>query len=265
MPVNVPLKECETDAAMPPDGTNDGSPTIIAKESVKASVEGSLVTTHSAPAIGGTRLLVGGAWILVVIQVLAITGDLIDGHVRDPSISALLSAPSRHNIAGALGLLLGTTLPGITGLVGGLSLRRRTNHQRGNALSISAAIVIVLMLGLQFTPRCSLANWRFFSTPSSRLGGHWESRNDPFHDHVNYGPCDSLGMGTCYGADGSVLFTYQILSEERSGTRLVARQYLKGIAVYDAEYCVSKDGRSMTKEYVFHSGSRWLCEYRRTE
>ena len=82
---------------------------------------------------------------------------------------------------------------------------------------------------------------------------------------MSYGPADGVGIGTCYGIDTRVLFTFKIVSQERSGMRLLAREYRNRIALHDVEYCVSKDGCSMTKEYTFRSGNRVLSEYRRVD
>lgn len=250
---------------MEEDGHSETQSALIVEESVEAPIEQLPSASHSHRAKGGTRWLVGGAWTLLVIQVLAIAGYLIHGHVRDPAIDTFLLAPSSHSVTVTLGILIGTTLPGMAAFAGGLSLHRRTDPRRGKGLSSLAALSVVAMVGLQVMPTFSHAGGWGLSSPSSRLVGHWGSDNDPFWSDVEYGPMDSVGMGTCHGPDGSVLFTFQILSEDRPGTRLVVREYLDRIALYDVEYCVSIDGCSMTKEYVTESGTRMLSKYRRVD
>jgi len=265
MTVNASLKVSEANGAIQDHRPIQAQCTIVAEKPAEGSSESLVPASHPDRVKGGTRFLVCGAWTLLVIQILAIVGYLIHGHVRDSSIDAFLLAPSSPSMAASFGILIGTTLPGITALTGGLSLCMRTNSRRGKGLSLLASLAVVAMVGLQLMPTFSIAGRGGLSTPSSRLVGHWRSDNDAFWTDVHYGPTDSVGMGTCYAVDGRVLFKFQILSEDRWGIRLVAREFLNRVALYDVEYCVSKDGRSMTKEYIFESGSRVLSEYRRVD
>lgn len=263
MALNTHLKESVADPAIQSNGANEAQLTTVAKRALKASSARLPSRAPSCHATRGTRLLAGGAWTLVVIQVLAVASQVIYQPTRDTAIEAVLSGATSSKMAGALGLFLALTSPGIAALLGGLALYKRTNGARGKSLSTSAAVAVLSMVGLQFMPTSSFAGWGIPPAPSERLVGLWKSDNDPFRKYVEYGPTNSVSMGTCYARNGSPLFTFRVLSEEGSGTKLITREYLNGIAMNDAEYSVSKDGRSMTKDYVFKSGSRALCKYRR--
>ena len=104
----------------------------------------------------------------------------------------------------------------------------------------------------------SLQQQRDLSTPSSRLVGHWEGDGTLY-----YRPIDrSLGYGTYTW--GNVPVQFKVLSESRSGTYLRTREFLKldsGAHCANVEYCIPKDGQSMTKEIVFNDGSQGLFKY----
>lgn len=106
---------------------------------------------------------------------------------------------------------------------------------------------------------------RDLSTPSSRLVGHWIGV--PYGGRLFYPPIDrSLDYGTFTWIpmwDGVVKFN--VLSESRSGNYLTTREFLESdfsMESLNVEYCISKDGQSMTREITTESGSRCLFKYR---
>ncbi len=124
--------------------------------------------------------------------------------------------------------------------------------------SIGIAVMILVLAALFLGPM--LSSGRDLSTPTSRLVGHWESSNDRFLTHVIYSPVDASGVGTCSDVDGSVHFTFKVLSEDRAGTTIVMREYVDGVALQDVELSVAKDGHSMAKAYDF-KGVRCVTSY----
>jgi len=119
---------------------------------------------------------------------------------------------------------------------------------------------------------------RDLSTPSSRLVGHW--RNVKSGDEVYFSPIDpDLRIGTYRyrnKSDGSVgpPFWFKVIFENSKGTQLVLRDYDMneeirkvgakiGIELWqsDVTYTISKQGQSMTAEYIF-SGNQTLSVFR---
>ena len=109
---------------------------------------------------------------------------------------------------------------------------------------------------------------RDLSTPSSRLVGHWVEVPDGCT--LYYSPIDrSLDVGTyywwtpVYRSRSAVKF--KILSESRSrwGKQLTTRESIPLIdTILTVEYCIPKNGQSMTKEILFEDGRRVYQVYR---
>ncbi len=76
-----------------------------------------------------------------------------------------------------------------------------------------------------------------------------------------FGPVDASGIGTCFNPDGSVHYTFTVLQEDPAGTRLVLSEGENESSQVEAEYIIAKDGRSLTKEYKFGGGNRWIFDY----
>ena len=83
-----------------------------------------------------------GAWILIVIQVMALVGFIIDRQERDPAIEAFVQKPTSGNIGGTIGVLVGQNMLPIVALIAGLTLWR---HGRGKE---SRAVIIAAIIGI---------------------------------------------------------------------------------------------------------------------
>jgi len=141
-----------------------------------------------------------------------------------------------------------------------MSNNRFARHEgKVQPLSIGIAVLAVALAALLVRPM--LTSGRDLSTPSSRLVGHWESPNDRMMTHAIYGPVDASGRGTCYELDGTVHFTFKVLDEDRTGTKLVLSEGENERRQVEAEYIISQDGRSLTKEYRFGDGNHWVFDY----
>jgi len=122
---------------------------------------------------------------------------------------------------------------------------------------------------------------RDFSTPSSRLMGHWKNvaLQIKIWGVIYYGPIEpALRIGiyrlcnTPYGSYGPP-FQFKILFEEHSGQKLIIRVFknlgLKQLEATtgldfsksDIVCCISKDGQLMSQEYTC-MGERVLVVYR---
>ncbi|MFX0204204.1 MAG: hypothetical protein ACFFCW_49535, partial [Candidatus Hodarchaeota archaeon] len=106
---------------------------------------------------------------------------------------------------------------------------------------------------------------RNLSTPSGRLWGHWVGV--PNGGSLYYPPINhSLGYGTyTWELKSNIVVQFKVLSESRSGIQLNTREFFQldnGRCCANVEYCISKDGQSMTREILFEDGSRALFEYR---
>lgn len=106
---------------------------------------------------------------------------------------------------------------------------------------------------------------RDLSTPSSRLVGHWIGV--PEGDKLYYQPIDhsfEYGIFT-WILKSNIVAKFKILSESRSGEHLKTREYFLLDNCMEraiVEYCIPKDGISMSKEIFYEDGTRELFEYR---
>jgi hypothetical protein len=126
-------------------------------------------------------------------------------------------------------------------------------------LSVGIVAVALVLAALLIGPM--LTSGRDLSTPASRLVGHWESQTDRVMTHAIYGPVNASGAGTCYNPDGSVHFTFKVLYEDPTGTRLVLSEGENESTQIETEYIIAPDGRSMTKEYKYGDGNPWVFDY----
>ena len=128
---------------------------------------------------------------------------------------------------------------------------------------------------IDFVP---LTQQRDLSTPSSRLVGHWI--NVEYGDEVYFSPIDpdlkigNYRLGNKSKGRVSPPLRFKVISENPAGLQLVIRQYDQneetrklgariGMDFWqsDVTYTISKNGQSMTAEYIF-SGSQILSVYR---
>lgn len=136
----------------------------------------------------------------------------------------------------------------------------RFARNRGKVQALSVGIVVLTVVLAAFLVRPMLTSGRDLSTPSSRLVGHWETSNDRFLTHAIYSPVDASGRGTCADTDGTIHFTFEVVSEDRAGTKLVLREYDGSTPLREVELSVAQDGRSMTKTYR-DMGMQWTADY----
>ena len=88
------------------------------------------------------RILVG-VWVLVGIQAMAVIGFAIDHEARDPAIEALRQEPtSGAAIGGTLGFLIGTNLPALVALMGGITLWRHDKSKQSKRIIIAASVAL---------------------------------------------------------------------------------------------------------------------------
>jgi len=117
-----------------------------------------------------------------------------------------------------------------------------------------------------FTEIVSSLPKRDLSTPSSRLVGHWVG--DKGGSELYFSPvCPSLQIGTYildnWNTKPSPPMTFKVLFEDTSGKCLIIREYSKHshllelgakigmkMTMSDVTLCISKDGQSMTREYI---------------
>jgi len=159
------------------------------------------------------------------------------------------------------------------------TIRRRILRRDRQATWVALALLAVFFIAIIIvhfsnTPASTWANKidyasllqkRDLSTPSSRLVGHWVGV--PNGGTLYYRPIDHfMGYGTfTWSIQSDVSGKLKVLSESRSGKYLKTREFiiLEGESDYAiAEYCIPKDGQSMTKEIILENGNRALFEYR---
>jgi len=83
-----------------------------------------------------------GAWILIVIQIMALVGWIIDTPERDPAIEALVQKPTSANIGGTIGVLIGCNMLAIVAMIAGLTLWRHGNDEKSKIIIIASIIAI---------------------------------------------------------------------------------------------------------------------------
>jgi hypothetical protein len=136
-------------------------------------------------------------------------------------------------------------------------------------------IILIAIIAARFsnTPAITKADsnpvyeqQRDLSTPSSRLIGHWVGVGGPDTDRLYYQPIGhSLDYGTfTWILKSSIVAKFKILSESRSGNYLKTREFFLLDNCMDgatAEYCISKDGLSMSKDMFYEDGKYDYFEY----
>ena len=85
-----------------------------------------------------------GAWILIVIQVMALVGWIIDSPERDPAIEGFLQQPTSANIGGTIGVLIGCNMLAIVAMIAGLTLWRHGNDEKSRII-IKASIIAIFV------------------------------------------------------------------------------------------------------------------------
>ncbi|MCK4292426.1 MAG: hypothetical protein KAY65_04470 [Planctomycetes bacterium] len=131
-------------------------------------------------------------------------------------------------------------------------------------------MIFIIAIGVRFGSPSPIKDtrasvWkRHLSTPSSRLEGYWRGGSETLHYFVD----NSLETGTFFLSDTATKLDqrvqFKILSEERSGKKLLVREYWSLDGSHDwveVEYTISKDGKSLAKEYRQWDGKGWLDVY----
>ena len=126
---------------------------------------------------------------------------------------------------------------------------------------ILAIIFVILIKPFVNFPNSTWADKRDLSTPSDRLIGHWSSGADLYYSSID--PQLKIGSGIISNSNNDIPFKFKVLWEESSGTNIKTREFFSGGEFYNVECCISKDGQSMTKEYIDKDGIRNLlvCHY----
>jgi hypothetical protein len=152
-------------------------------------------------------------------------------------------------------------------------------------------ILVLLLVGAIFAGgiffSSAAPSKRDLSTPSSRLVGHWERADGQIYYGAagfGCGVINSFGTGVIptgnisnilleYKLRNGIILSsdsknipirYKILSEDRSGEKLVIREYwlLDYATPSDIVECyISKNGYFMVKEYIGNDGNNVLLHY----
>jgi len=193
------------------------------------------------------------SWLLIGLQTMALTGNLIQGHVRNRYVDSLLWEPDPVNAAGMLAYAVGASLPAIVAFIAAVSACRADRARQAMRAELVSGALIGLNVLLLFMPTSARATSRDLSTPSSRLVGHWV---EPSHgSSVYYTPqLSNASMGR-FSTGRQHSGTYQILYEDASGTEIVLKRVAPILAFPSGEsvpgtsaevilhLCISRDGR----------------------
>jgi len=84
-----------------------------------------------------------GAWFLIVLQVIALVGLVIDRQERDPAIESFLRQPTASATAGTIGYLIGMNIIPLVALIGGITLWRHDKSKESKTIIAVATIAII--------------------------------------------------------------------------------------------------------------------------